>query len=400
MTLFDSIHREPDAGARPADRPFEYLNRSGRREAECVRETLETYFERYPAVVRDELRARVRREADFDTAVFELIVHEWCLRVGMTIVAVEPAVPGTDRKPDFLVAVPDGRRFYPEATVARGVSDEEASARRRVADVLDAVSRLDSPNFLIHVRRRGTPAQQVNLNKFVADVSQWLASLDHAIVSEALVNGASEPIRIVLLHGMRLILNATPRGLTRGSRDRRAIGSIMSHVEEVTTERAVWNSLDSKARRYGKPDLPLVVAVNVADLHARREHTLDALFGSEVTVVEADVAPQIKRRPDGVWHERGGPRRTQLSAVLAVDNLSPWDLAGRAARLIMNPWAARPIDGINFGVDVLRVSDRAFWCTHGSSLRQVLDLPVGWPGACGSRPSGRPGLRIPLAPGL
>src|SRR4051812_34142080 len=103
MSLFDSCPREPDRGARPADRAFAYLNGSGRPEGAAVRDVLDGWLERYPAAHRAALVARLRREDEHDTAFFELALHEWAVRRGMEIEAVEPEVPGTRRTPDFRV---------------------------------------------------------------------------------------------------------------------------------------------------------------------------------------------------------------------------------------------------------------------------------------------------------
>jgi hypothetical protein len=107
MSLFDRRPRQLDAGAMPDDLAYSYLDSSGRPEAARVRAFLEDAFERYPAERRGALAARVRDEAGHLPALFELLVHEWCIRVGIRILDVEAEVRG-GRAPDFLAESPAG----------------------------------------------------------------------------------------------------------------------------------------------------------------------------------------------------------------------------------------------------------------------------------------------------
>lgn len=146
MSLFDQRPREPDAGAMPGDPAFGYLDRSGRPEAARVRAFLEDAFERYPTECQKALAARLRDEAEHLSAFFELLVHEWCLCVGIRILAVEAQVRN-GRAPDFLAECADGLRFHLECVVARGLPDAAVKTAQRRALVLRALEGIGGTRF-------------------------------------------------------------------------------------------------------------------------------------------------------------------------------------------------------------------------------------------------------------
>ena len=239
LPIFDDVERVLDDGRLLAEPQFAYLNRSGRPEAAEVRDFLEGCLDRYPAANREQMRSLIRLEDRYEAAVFELLVHEWCLRAGMEILEVEPAVPETLHRPDFLVAAADGRTFYLEATVSTGTTRAEAGRRRIVAAVIEAVQRLELPDFLLDIRTRGSPDAQFSRRRFLGEVRRWLDGLDHAEVMATLDRGNPPPTRVFQLKGLSLIATAISRGSSRGDRTG-ALGSFGGvHAEEVTIEKSV-----------------------------------------------------------------------------------------------------------------------------------------------------------------
>ena len=110
--VFDQVQRYPDEGALYAEPTFDYLNRSGRPEMERTRNLIEEWFSRYPPEHQEELRSRLRADnVQHGSAVFELTLHELAIRDGLRPV-IHPSVPGTDKRPDFLIRDRDGSTLY------------------------------------------------------------------------------------------------------------------------------------------------------------------------------------------------------------------------------------------------------------------------------------------------
>jgi len=69
----------------------------------------------------------------------------------------DPEVPGTSRRPDFLVSG-EGGEFYLEATTI-GYSKDEMAARRRRNVVLDLVDEAQNPDFWVTIQVPGEAAR-------------------------------------------------------------------------------------------------------------------------------------------------------------------------------------------------------------------------------------------------
>ncbi|WP_262031052.1 hypothetical protein [Microvirga sp. Mcv34] len=332
--------------------------------------------ERYPAAERDALVARIRTERSHVEAVFELFVHEWCLRAGMRVVAVEPAVPGTGRRPDFLVEA-NGTPFYLECAVARGESDADAAVRSRREDVLRAIDAINSPDFLLGVEVEGAPENPVRVRALTDRIVRWLGGLDHAAIAAA--HPDEVPLYEDHLEGMLLSLRPIARQGTRGDGAGRATGILSDGIRTAAPWVTIREPLIRKAGHYGTPELPLVVALNMLDRDARLEHAIEGLYGTEAWEEYMHGGGRPIRLPDGVWNGPRGPQCTRLSAVLIADRLGPWTLGQRNAMFVENLWAARSAHVIDFRVMAWRRDGESLRRQDGISLQEIFDVPAGWP---------------------
>jgi hypothetical protein len=153
----------------------------------------------------------------------------------------------------------------------------------------------------------------------------------------------------------------------------------MPDASWVQPRLAIRDAVIGKATRYGDLDLPYVVAVNATSDFADEEDAVDALFGPLATIVpEEGDEHEFARLADGVW--KGGGQNTRVSAVLSTERLTPWSVGQARARLIINPWARKPLPELALGVDVLRLQGPVLRRFPGKDLRTIFGCPEGWPG--------------------
>ena len=145
MPLFDDKVRSDSRLGRRTESIFGFLDRVNRPEFAVVRDLMNGWFERFPAEAHADLRARFRSDDPGQSlgAFWELYLHELFRARGYTLKR-DPEVPGTSRRPDFLV-IGEGGEFYLEATTV-GYSKDEMSARRRRNVVLDLVDEAQNPD--------------------------------------------------------------------------------------------------------------------------------------------------------------------------------------------------------------------------------------------------------------
>ncbi len=381
--IFDDHERTLLGGARHTISAYDYLNDSARDMAAEIRRTLDTFFARYPDTHQPELhrRIRTRKDAAHYAALFELIIHELLLRSGCRVEAVEPNVPGSSSRPDFLVAAPDDTRFYLEAVSPTGMSAAESAAARRLSEAFQALDSVQSADFLVGVTCRGTPSASISGRLFRREVERWLRAQNYEDVMKAWQDQQRDlPTLAYAEHGVEFHIEAIPRLRTRGELPDRAIGVEMQEPQWVDDSLDIREAIRRKAGKYGELDLPYVIAVNAMGRHADEEDAVDALLGSQAVQVwknaDGSTGHSECRIRDGVWSPT---QFTRVSAVLSTERLSGWTLGERRARLFLNPHAARPLTASPLPIDSITIEEGVLRRTSGQSIGELLGLREHWP---------------------
>jgi hypothetical protein len=171
----------------------------------------------------------------------------------------------------------------------------------------------------------------------------------------------------------------------RGKPNVRPIGIQLFEWKLVDASTPIKDAIVDKAGRYGDLDLPYVIAVNSLDEKSvDRIDVMDALCGKETFVLSSSPSgaigePQMKRRPNGAWTGKSGPRYRRVSAVLLAIRVTPWTIGSAGVLLIHNPWAHRPYDcELTQLPQGVAKEGRMHW-QDGLSLAKALGLPPGWP---------------------
>jgi hypothetical protein len=381
LTLFDDIDRTDDGPAKYAEPSFPYWNRSARKDIALVRAHLEEWFRRYPTEHASDLRARFRSPDDVQHrgAFFELFLHELLLRLGC-VAEVHPEVPGTSKRPEFRVTSPGGLEFYLEAKVANDESDEQAGARARVNRVYDAINDLDSPDYWINVEPRGVPASLVPTKKLKAFLIEQVRSLDYDEIARRYqqTGFADLPRWSYEFEGWSAEFFPIPKLRARGQNGIRPMGVQMIPAHWVDPVTPLRTAILGKAKRYGTPDLPFVIAINALGEHVDDVDVDSALFGDESWVIRSvDDAPEFRRVPNGVWTSPEG-QYTRVSAVLVFQKLGAWNFPSTKVRLYHHFAASKALGGALTQLPQALVVDNRLELKDGSSLADIFDLRPDW----------------------
>ena len=134
---------------------------------------------RYPSSSRDNLVSRFRSLNDDAhlSAFFELFIHELVTTGGHRVVDVEPKLPHTEKRPDFLIETAEGRRLYLECALATGRSAQEAAPQARLNRALKAIERAQSPAHYLSVAYYGEPSGEVSMRRLTSLLQKWVAAL-------------------------------------------------------------------------------------------------------------------------------------------------------------------------------------------------------------------------------
>lgn len=389
MRIFDAITRD-DHGPKPyGEGLFSYYNRSARPEIARIRNLIEEWFERYPDKEKVELRARMHSDdVSHRSALFELVLHELLLRLDCDVEIHPTPIGGVKKKPDFLVHPRGGEDFFMEGVIATGESQEKAAADARTSVVYDVLNKnFDSPNFFVGMKIQGMPATQPSGRRIASFLSQFFSQYDPDELAEVIQRDglSAAPRKRFDDSGWSIDFFPIPKSSKiRGQAGIRPLGLHMPEVQWVDSKSPIRQAILKKGGRYGKLDLPYVVAVNALDPFVDDIDFTEALFGSEEFTVrlgpEGQTSdPLFSRSRDGAWIDRSGPRYTRVSASLFTVHLSHSSFGNARSFIIQNPWAEKSCPTVLERLTTWKVVNDRLHALRGESLSSILQIPDGWP---------------------
>lgn len=384
-SLFDEGNRTDTDYIRPSESIHGFLNRVARPELAAARDVLEQWFDEWPAENRADLSARLRAKDtnQFYGAFWELYLHALHRRLGYEVMR-EPSVPGSSRRPDFLVG-DDSDAFYLEATVVSNGA-MEMRRRNRESAVIAILGDTYHPDFAIRIRGLVAPDNQPRRRDIVRAVNEWLGTLDWDEEMARRNNPHAEPHQIVVGECHLFLSPWAKNESERGRPDFPPVLSGPTRGGIVNEPPAILDDLREKASAYGELDRPYVIAVLVLRDFSTNHDVEQALFGPEVVSVpiheaEPDSA-RLDRHPYGLWQRGEEQRATRVSAVLSAVHLGPWSLASTELCTWHNPWAAHPLNASLPWAAVRGDLTRNVLEREEAKLKphEIVGLPPTWPG--------------------
>jgi hypothetical protein len=376
--------REDHAPLVAGESDFAFLNRCAWPAADAVRAVVQEWFQNYPTVEQKELAERLQSGDDrhFASAIFELTLHEYLIRLGMKLTP-HPVLPnGSAKRPDFLVECPDGALLYLEAVGASEDTGANPAADAMKALTLKALDEAIHPDFILIVESQGNPTTQPSGKKLARAVHEWLDSLDQEAVRRAYQGNDLNAVETFPWEHEGWKIAIRPVIAKEPGQHTRMILSRSGGAFWVDTEGPIRAALTKKARRYGKLDLPLVVAINVDSFRLDPDDEVSSLFGSELYVVDREnpeAGARLTRANDGAWRDASGYKGTRASGAWFFDRLSPYSVAEARNRLYLHPAPQIAIPASFLVQPHAFAVDGRIQQVDGPSLGKVLGLPTGWP---------------------
>jgi hypothetical protein len=360
MKLFDDFTRTDYELAKYTDEDYSYLNRSARPDIVVIRDTLESWFSSYPDPDKHELKERLKDR--FDPAYYELFLHELFRREGFTII-IHPSIEDSTKRPDFLIEKA-GVKIIVEAKVAVGKSDQEVKSEKREALVMDCLSDLRSPDFLvgmteINISRPGNPSIRKITSFFEKEISRYDAD---TVQKEASERGL--PLVIYDHDGVYIKARLLPKiPSKRGLPGSRSFAGVIGKGHIITTDDEIREALKHKAHGYGKMTLPYLICINsTKDFGPCDFNVTNALFG-KTRVGFRDVDSDINAFHDGNgFFINPYGSYTRVSGVL-ITNTTVDNHLSTKHWLVQNPIA-------NINLDLLLFS-LSHWKLNSGDLETV-----------------------------
>ena len=363
---------------------YTYYRDSERAGIVTIRALLEDWFLEIPAAEQLDLQQRFRSpiERQHRSAVFELFLHHMLLRLGFQL-EFHPRIPGVATRPDFLVSQNGQALFYLEA-IAVGNSVREEAGENRMNQVYDALNNLDSPDFYLGLRVEGAPETPPPGARLRGELTRWLATLDRQAIRRAYEEERYEDVQTYeWMHDCwRIVFDPIPKGdEARTNPTVRPIGMTMPmRAAQLTLDESLRDGVKAKDR-YGRPNVPLVVAIQVVEeFRIAKIDVMNGLFGPEAIAIDPEGNPRAGRIPNGAWISPSGPIHTSVSAVMAWSTLEPWNFSAIDPIVVHNPYARVPVerDTLPFAQHVVDRERAVLVEQPGASMEDILALPKDW----------------------
>ena len=258
MNLFDDIDRVQTGIVSNVYSGFVLLNGDGSSDSQCLRNRLESWFEKFPASSKKDVRERFRstNPETHEGALFELFLHELMTRLDCSV-DVHPEVAGSDNRPDFLVCH-GGKRFYLEATTV-GQRDGPFTPNNDEQDAIDKLSTLCSPNFNLRIEMIGTLSRTLRRKHLVPRFAELLARHDPDTVLKLIDTGGldSAPSAKYEADGWSIEAWLLPiSSRSRRNDQTRRITVMHRRAKRTNSVEPVRNAATKKSKKYGNPNPP------------------------------------------------------------------------------------------------------------------------------------------------
>jgi hypothetical protein len=364
LSLFSpGLTRVHDGPAGHAEGVFAFVDRSAWPRCAAVRDELERWFARYPDEPdKNDLQRRFRSpdRGQHLGAWWELYLHQVFTSLGYAV-ELHPRIAGTAKRPDFLLAKGGVSILLEAVTTVSGIVDEAGRAAHREAELLDILDSVSHPDFSISVEIESVGPNTLK-RKLVT--GPLLARLNELDANGVRWESGSYDDEFVLLDQDGWRVTITP--YLRGDRDdpaphHRMIGMGPVTVGSIDDRSKLAAALESKRSRYGRPELPYVVAVLREGFSPDDEDAMSALVGTHALAYRMRGGPsdarwtRWTRLPDGMWLRGTQANHGEhVSAVLIGDKISELNFADQWPVLWPNPWASRPlVDDLPFAKAVI-----------------------------------------------
>lgn len=297
------------------------------------------------------------------------------------VVTVEPAVPGSPNRPDFLVSR-GSSAYYVEARCTFEGADRGAAARLNT--VYAAVDRIDSGDFHLAVTVIAVGQSSPPTRSLRRSLETWLSDLDADAFDFGLDLSDSSP-RFEWTHeDWNLVFQPIPRRASaRDSPAERPLGAFLPgaalFVDDVGSLR---QALLDKGSKYGRLDHSLVLAINIGSGFHDNADTIQALYGTvgwtiDIANPDSEATPVLTE--PGFWGRPGRPVRTHIAGVLLAEGMHYGRVAKYAPAFWPHPSPAEHIEPLPVWRLALTDGDGITLVAPDRAPHDYFELPEGWP---------------------
>lgn len=379
-SLFDLFKRTYLEPAKHNDNTYEYYNISARTDISKVRDILEKWFYNYPEEEKKELKSRFKK--DFDSSFFELFLYELFCKLGYNII-IHPDLPSSPKKPDFLISKND-LEIYIEAKIVKSKTMEQEAFERKRNELYDNLNKLNTKDFLLNIEHLCFLSQkQPSTKGMIKYIEEELQKIAPNILREELEKNGIENLPKIEYKNRDVHMIVSPIPISPSAREEkiRPIGIYPAEAFWGGGEESLKESIEKKAKRYGKLDKPFIVCLNSLDIRTSGKIDVDnAIWGT--LAFSWSTNPESKdekwiRQLDGVFYDKKGVRLKNLTGIF-VSKVCPHNVPVANYWLYEHPFSENKMDFNKIGLKFNYISEGKIIDNTGDNIGDILEIPKDW----------------------
>lgn len=379
-SLFDCIKRTYLESAKHNENTYDYYNISARPDISKVRDTLESWFSNYPKEEKKELKNRFKK--DFDSAFYELFLYELFTKLDYNI-TIHPDLPSSPKKPDFLISK-DDIEIYVEAKVVKNKTKEQEAFERKINEFYDNLNKLNSSDFLLQIEHFIIlTKKQPSTKGIIKYIEQELKKINPDLLSEEINKNGIEKLPAIEYNNgdIHIIVKPIPVIASARKERKRPIGMYPIETFLGGGEESLKDSIEKKAKRYGKLDKPFIVCMNSLDIMTSGKMDVDnAIWGSLAWSWSTNPENRDEkwvRQLDGVFLDKKGVRLKNLTGIF-VSKICPHNIPVADYWFYEHPFSENKMDFNKIGLKFNYVHEGHIIDNTGDDVGEILGISKDW----------------------
>ena len=372
IKLFDKTSEFIEGPASNNENSFNYYHKSNRVDIKIIRVTLENWFSKYPETEKKELKIRFTK--DFDSAFFELFLHELFVKSGFEIV-IHPEVKGSNKRPDFLI-IKNGKQTYVEAKICLDKTEVEIAFERLQNEFYDKLSKVKIKGFLLAIKEVNfITKKQPRVKELIAKIENEVAKLDPIQVTKDIQKYGFEECPRIEYENKDFNIIIEPIPLIESKKNiisENPIGMFPFEIFWGGGEESLRQSILKKTNRYGKFEIPYLICINVLGKKTAKNDIENLVWGSSQYTSSTNP-----KDSDGIFYNSGKAQLKNVSGIFFT-KIFPSNIPNAKYWMYKNPFANNNFNFEDIDLVYSFIKDDQIISAEGTNFDRIFQIKKDW----------------------
>ncbi len=381
MLLFDNIERTFVGSAGYNENTFDYYQRSARKDIAIIRAKLNDWFQSYPENEKHNLKGSFRDH--FDDCFYELFLFQLFRKLDFQI-EIHPKIPNSSKKPDFLIKRNE-LEVYVEAKIVKSKSRKQEALERKINQFYDDFNKIKIKGFLLDIHKFIIKTgNQPSTKQAIGHIEKEINKIEPELLTAKFKKFGCESIPSIKFEDDSLEIIVKPIPIKTSAKAKeylRSIGIFPIETFWGGGEEPLRDSINYKAKRYGKFDKPFIICVNSLDIRTSGKSDVDDAIWGSLAISWSDnpneYNKKLTRKKNGIFLNDEGPRLKNLSGVF-VTKVYPHNIPNADYWFYKNPFSSNKLDFNKLGLAYNYVENGKIIDVTGNDLDKILKIPKKW----------------------